>query len=457
MRDALRSILVVDDEPALREVLDVRLRDAGYEVALAGSGEEARSALDAGDPDLVLSDVVLPDASGLDLLDLLRGPAPGRPVILMTAFGSIDVAVEAMKRGAFDFLTKPLDYDKLAALLEAARRTLHRQLETEAIERTLEQEASVAGLIGRSKPMRKVQELLRTVAESEASVILTGESGTGKEVAARAIHRLSRRARGPLVAVNAAALPEGLVESELFGHQAGAFTGATTARPGCFEMADGGTLFLDEIAEMPVELQPRFLRVLEDGRVRRLGARNEIAVDVRVLTATNRDPEDAVRAGKLREDLFYRLNVFTVELPPLRDRLDDVALLAQHFIEAFNDKHRVEVRGVAADALELMTGYHWPGNVRELRNVVERSMILAREGWIESTHLPPFLRDSSLARGARIVLPPDITAQEAERIVILETLERCGNNKSQAARRLGLDVKTIRNKLRTYGVTAERR
>ncbi len=453
----LRTILVVDDEPALREVLQVRLSDWGYGVELASDGASAREAVERLQPDLVISDVVLPDASGLDLLDLLRGPAPGRPVILITAFGSIDVAVEAMKRGAFDFLTKPLDYDKLSSLVKAAERELARHQETRALQRRLRRDPGVGGLIGRSRVMREVQDLIRVVGESEASVILTGESGTGKEVAAHAIHHLSRRAGGPFIAVNAAALPEGLIESELFGHQAGAFTGATAARPGCFEMADGGTLFLDEIAEMPVELQRRFLRVLEDGKVRRLGARRELEVDVRVLTATNCDPEEAVRTGELREDLFYRLNVFTVELPPLRERLDDVALLAQHFIETFNEKHRVEVRGVGADALELMVGYHWPGNVRELRNIIERSMILAREGWIESFHLPPFLRDSSLARGARIVLPPDVTALDAERILILETLERCGNNKSQAARRLGLDVKTIRNKLRTYGVSAERR
>ena len=447
---------MVDDETAVREVLEVRLSDWGYDVELAEDGAAAREAVERSQPDLVISDVVLPDASGLDLLDLLRGPAPGRPVILITAFGSIDAGVEAMKRGALDFLTKPLDYDKLRSLLAEAERRLERHAETARLQRRLRRDAGVGGLIGTSGAMREVQELIRVVANSEASVILTGESGTGKEVAARAIHSSSRRAKEALIAVNTAALPEGLVESELFGHQAGAFTGATTARPGCFEMADRGTLFLDEIAEMSVELQPRFLRVIEDGKVRRLGGRREIAVDVRVLAATNRDPEVAVKEGRLREDLFYRLNVFTVELPPLRDRLDDVPLLAQYFISGFNDKHRVDVEGVSSDALELMVDYHWPGNVRELRNVVERAMILAREGWIESVHLPPFLRDGSMARGAQIVLPADVTAQEAERILILRTLEQCNNNKSQAARRLGVDVKTIRNKLRSYGVTIER-
>jgi DNA-binding NtrC family response regulator len=452
-----KTILVVDDETAVREVLQLRLSDWGYDVELAADGAAARAEVERTQPDFVISDVVLPDASGLELLDLLRGPAPGRPVILITAFGSIDAAVEAMKRGALDFLTKPIDYDKLRSLLAAAERQLARHAETARLEYRLSHNAGIGGLIGDSSVMRSLQKLIRVVADSEASVILTGESGTGKEVAARAIHRLSRRAKGPWVAINAAALPEGLVESELFGHQAGAFTGATTARPGCFEMAHGGTLFLDEIAEMPVEMQPRFLRVLEDGLVRRLGGRREIAVDVRVLAATNRDPQEAVKNGQLREDLFYRLNVFTVELPPLRTRLDDVPLLAQFFITAFNEKHRVEIDGVSAEALDLMLDYHWPGNVRELRNVIERAMILAREGWIESVHLPPFLRDGSIARGERIVLPPDVTAQEAERIVILETLDQCGNNKSRAARRLGLDVKTIRNKLRHYGVTAERK
>jgi len=457
MADATpNTILVVDDETAVREVLHHRLSDWGYQVELAEDGASAREAVERTQPDLVISDVVLPDASGLDLLDLLRGPAPGRPVILITAFGSIDAGVEAMKRGALDFLTKPIDYDKLRSVLAEAERRLSRHADTARLERRLKRGAGVGGLVGVSRAMREVQKLIRLVADSEASVILTGESGTGKEVAARAIHQLGRRAGEPLIAVNAAALPEGLVESELFGHQAGAFTGATTARPGCFEMADRGTLFLDEIAEMSIDLQPRLLRVIEDGKVRRLGGRREIAVDVRVLAATNRDPEEAVKAGRLREDLFYRLNVFTVELPPLRDRLEDVPLLAQFFIANFNDKHRVDVEGVSAEALDLMIEYHWPGNVRELRNIVERAMILAREGWIESVHLPPFLRDGSMARGSRIVLPAEVTAQEAERIVILETLDQCKNNKSQAARRLGVDVKTIRNKLRSYGLTAER-
>jgi DNA-binding NtrC family response regulator len=342
------KILVVDDEAAVREVLQVRLADWGYAVELAADGSEARRVVESAAPDLVISDVVLPDASGLDLLDLLRGPAPGRPVILITAFGSIDAAVEAMKRGALDFLTKPIDYDKLRSLLAAAERQLERHAETAALERRLERGAGVAGLVGASRVMRRVQKLIRTVAGSEASVILTGESGTGKEIAAQAIHQLSRRAGGPLEADNTPALPEGLVESELFGHQAGAFTGATATRPGCFEMADGGTLFLDEIAEMPVELQPRFLRVLEDGKVRRLGARGEVDVDVRVLEATNHAPQVAVKEGRLREDLFYRLNVFTVELPPLRERLDDDPLLAQHFIAVFKRKHRVEVEGVGS-------------------------------------------------------------------------------------------------------------
>ncbi|MDH3404374.1 MAG: sigma-54 dependent transcriptional regulator [Acidobacteriota bacterium] len=451
------TILVVDDEAAVREVLALRLRDWGYGVELAADGAAARAVLDRARPDLVISDVVLPDASGLELLDLLRGPAPGRPVILITAFGSIDAAVEAMKRGALDFLTKPLDYGKLRSLLTAAERRLERQRETTRLERRLRGSPGVGGLIGTSRAMREVQKLVRIVAASEASVILTGESGTGKEVAAQAIHRLSSRSAAPLVAINTAALPEGLVESELFGHQAGAFTGATTARPGCFEMADGGILFLDEIAEMPVALQPRFLRVLEDGLVRRLGGRREIAVDVRVLAATHRDPLAAVEEGLLRADLFYRLNVFTVELPPLRARLEDLALLAQHFISSFNDKHRVDVAGVSAEALDLMGEYHWPGNVRELRNVMERAMILAREGWIESVHLPPFLRDGSVARRRGIVLPPDVTASEAERIVVLETLAQCGDNKSEAARRLGVDVKTVRNKLRAYGRAAGRK
>jgi transcriptional regulator with PAS, ATPase and Fis domain len=300
--------------------------------------------------------------------------------------------------------------------------------------------------------MREVYALIKSVAAGDSSVIITGESGTGKELAARTIHELSARAKGPFIAINAAAIPEGLIESEVFGHERGAFTGAISARPGCFELADRGTLFLDEIAEMPMALQPKLLRVLEDGRVRRLGGRQEFSFDVRVLAATNRDPREAVKNGKLREDLYYRLNVFTVTMPPLRDRKEDTVLLAHHFIREFNQKHGMRVEGPGEETLELLKTYSWPGNVREMRNVIERAVILAKAGWIAPSHLPPYIQNPTDESEAKIVLPVGITMAEAEKELILKTLEKVGHNKAEAARQLGVDVKTIRNKLKSYGL-----
>jgi DNA-binding NtrC family response regulator len=445
------KILVVDDEPALREVLSLRIESWGYEVTTAADAFAAERLLDEVDPDIILSDVRMPQLSGLELLRRLRGRDAARPVILMTAHGSIDTAVEAMKEGAQDFLTKPLDYTKLHVLLETAAADLRRKRETQSLERSLDESPGYGHLIGRSAPMLELYATLEVLAASDASALITGESGTGKEVVARTIHETSSRRNAPFVAVNSAAIPEGLIESELFGHEKGAFTGAVRMREGCFEQADGGTLFLDEIAEMPMALQPKLLRILEDGRVRRLGATSEISFDVRVLAATNRAPALAVEEGLFREDLFYRLNVFELVVPPLRDRIDDLPLLAQHFVRDFNRKHAMEVAGLRDETQALLEGYPWPGNVRELRNVLERAVIVARGGWIEPSHLPPYVRGSNGGRPT-LRVPVGTTAAEAERVLILRTLEHVGNNKAEAARQLGLDVKTIRNKLKSYGI-----
>jgi transcriptional regulator with PAS, ATPase and Fis domain len=316
----------------------------------------------------------------------------------------------------------------------------------------LEHGKSLGAFIGTSRKMREVYDLIRSVSGTDTSVIITGESGTGKELAARTIHELSSRAKNPFVPINAAAIPENLIESELFGHEKGAFTGAVAARAGCFELANRGTLFLDEIAEMPIALQPRLLRVLEDKRVRRLGGAQEFLVDVRVLTATNQDPPEAVGKNKLREDLFYRLNVFTVALPPLRERLSDLPLLSQYFIQEFNAKHRMQVEGLREEALNLLQEYGWPGNVRELRNTMERAVILARTKWIEPSHLPVYISAAPGAGFGKIVLAEGTTVADAERELIIRTLRSAGHNKAEAARRLGLDVKTIRNKLKSYGM-----
>jgi transcriptional regulator with PAS, ATPase and Fis domain len=302
--------------------------------------------------------------------------------------------------------------------------------------------------------MREVYDLLASISTSDASVIITGESGTGKELAARTIHELSARNKGPFIAINAAAIPENLLESEVFGHEKGSFTGATGVRAGCFELANHGTLFLDEIVEMPVLLQPKLLRVLEDQRVRRVGGSQELQVDVRVLAASNQEPRNAVGNKKLREDLFYRLNVFTVALPPLRQHKTDIPLLVRAFIQEFNNKHSAQVESLKGEALELLNAYSWPGNVRELRNILERAVILAKGPWIEPSHLPSYIQNPTAVPGSRgeIALPVGVTAAEAEKELILRTLRATDNNKAEAARRLGLDVKTIRNKLKSYGI-----
>ncbi|MGB5294016.1 MAG: sigma-54 dependent transcriptional regulator [Thermoanaerobaculia bacterium] len=449
------KVLVVDDEAAMREVLEMRLKQWGFEVVVAKNAVEALALVEERNPDAVISDLVLPDSSGLDLVRSLQSGEVHRPVIMITAHGAVDIAVEAMKLGAMDFLTKPIDYEKLKATLAAAKHELERRTLAQHLEQTLAEGAGLGQLVGESKPMREVYELLRVLAKSEASAIITGESGTGKELAARAVHDLSARSGGPFIAVNTAAIPEGITESELFGHERGAFTGAASPRAGYFEMADRGTLFLDEISEMPAVLQPKLLRVLEDGQVRRVGGKSERSVDVRTVAATNRDPESALDSGLLRDDLYYRLCVFTVEMPSLRSRPEDISLLTQHFITQFNAKHGTSVEGISEATLDRLGSYDWPGNVRELRNVVERGIILARQGWIETVHLPPFIQGGEIETRGGLVLPEGTTVAEAEKMLILQTLEREGNNKAKAARSLGVDVKTIRNKLRAWGMSGK--
>jgi DNA-binding NtrC family response regulator len=446
------KILIVDDEPAIREVLEMILQEWGYDVRLASDGAEARDLVESYDPEIVISDVVMPQLSGLDLLRLLKAGNSNRPVILVTAHASIDLAVESMKQGAQDFITKPMDYPKLRAILKAAESDIEMRTASKKLTSQLERGSGFGEFVGTSKAMREVYDLIQSLSSSDASAIITGESGTGKELAARTIHRLSSRADGPFIAVNSSAIPETLIESEVFGHEKGAFTGAIGVRAGCFELANGGSLFLDEIGEMPLALQPKLLRVLEDGKVRRLGGKQEYEFDVRVIAATNQEPRTAIQEGRLREDLYYRLTVFTVHLPALRDRKEDIPLLAQHFIQEFNRKHGTSVEALRDDAMEMLMTYSWPGNVREFRNVMERALILAKGEWIEIFHLPPYLRHPGAESSTKIVLPLGITAAEAERELILKTLEKTNHNKAEAARQLGLDVKTIRNKLKSYKI-----
>jgi DNA-binding NtrC family response regulator len=444
------KILLADDDADMRELLHIRLQQWGFDVHVASDGEQARDLVESVNPDLVISDVLMPKLSGLDLVRWLKAGNPDRPVLLFTIQASVDLAVEAMKLGAQDFLTKPLDFGKLKASLDSILGDVKSKDESKKLAVQLEKGAGFRNFVGISRAMRELYTLIQSVSQTDTSVLITGESGTGKELVARSVHDLSARASGPFIAINTAAIPETLIESEIFGHEKGAFTGAIGMHQGCFEMAHQGTLFLDEIAEMPSHLQPRLLRVLQDGRLRRVGGRKEFEFDVRVIAATNLEVRSAIENGKLREDLYYRLNVFGLRAPPLRERKEDIHLLAQHFIRESNQKHGTQVEALRARALKLLVDYSWPGNVREMRNVIERAVILAQSDWIETSHLPAYLVEENSV----LLTPSSLTAADAERELILKTLKGVGNKKSEAARRLGLDVKTIRNKLKSYGMGA---
>ncbi|MEM9694213.1 MAG: sigma-54 dependent transcriptional regulator [Myxococcota bacterium] len=432
-------VLVVDDEAAMREVLAARLEGWGHDVTTADSCEAASRALSRSSADVVISDLVLPDGTGLDVLE--RHRRPGCLFVIVTAYGTVDTAVAAMKGGAAEFLTKPLDYVALRLLLR-------RHLEQRVV--TVEAELDTADLLlGRSPAMAAVREQIAAVAPSQTSVMVVGESGTGKELVARSIVAQSHRADGPYVPVNAAAISDGLFEGELLGHERGAFTGATESRAGMFERAHRGTLFLDEITEMPARLQPKLLRVLEDGHVRRVGGNREVACDVRLIAATNRQPDDAIAAGVLRRDIFHRLCVFRIDVPPLRERLEDVALLSQYLLADFARREGRSPPAITTGALDRLRDHHYPGNVRELRNVLARASLVSGGKTVDEQHI---VLDASVPRERRategITLPSQVTAAEAERILIAETMRRTNHNKSEVARRLGLDVKTVRKKLK---------
>jgi DNA-binding NtrC family response regulator len=446
-------VLVVDDEPAEREGLARLVGQWGYEVETAGSGEEALNLIESQHPAVVLTDLVLPEMDGLTLLQKLR--ETGRPpiVLLVTGHGTVETAVEAMRHGAFDYLTKPVDATRLQVLLEKSIEQESLSREVNFLRHQLRQKGSFGQLVGQAKGMQEVYRWIELAATSTAPVLIYGESGTGKELVARTIHDLSNRRNKPFVAINCAAIPETLIESELFGHERGAFTGATERRLGCFELADGGTLFLDEIAEMDNSTQAKLLRVLQEGNFRRVGGgKTEIQVDVRVVAATNRVPSEALAQGQLREDLFYRLNVFAIPLPPLRERKEDIPLLARTFIEEFNRQDNRQIRGLTPDAERALDRYHWPGNVRELRNVVQRAVVLGGTGLIEFEHLPEnVVRTVAPAAPAATGVTP---IREMEREMILRALDETGQDKRRAAALLGISLKTLYNTLAKYGIQA---
>jgi DNA-binding NtrC family response regulator len=448
------KILVVDDEPAERDGLARLVGQWGYEVETASSGEEALNMVESQHPAVVVTDLVLPEMDGLTLLQRLK--ETGRPpiVLLVTGHGTVETAVEAMRHGAFDYLTKPVDTTRLQVLLEKSIEQESLSREVNLLRHQLRQKGSFGQMVGQSRSMQEVYRWVELAATSTAPVLVYGESGTGKELVARTVHELSNRRNKPFVAINCAAIPETLIESELFGHERGAFTGATERRLGCFELTDGGTLFLDEIAEMDPNTQAKLLRVLQEGSFRRVGSgKGEIQVDVRVVAATNQVPTEAIANGKLREDLFYRLNVFSIHLPPLRDRREDIPLLARNFIEEFNRQDNRQVRGLAAETEKELERYHWPGNVRELRNVIQRAVVISSTGLIGAEHLPDnVLRPAPAAAptGGGSVTP----IREMERDMILRALEETGQDKRRAAQLLGISLKTLYNKLAKYGIQA---
>jgi DNA-binding NtrC family response regulator len=443
-------ILIVDDEPATRSGLQELLTGWGHDVAAAADGEEALAQVSEVRPDLIIADLVMPRLDGLGLLRALKTDTASPAVIILTGQGTIETAVEAMREGAYDYLTKPVDLGRLRLLVDKALQQEAVSREVKLLRHQVRHLGRCGRLIGRTPAMREVYRLMELAAPSTAPVLVWGESGTGKELVARTIHDLSPRRDGPFVPINCAAIPETLLESEIFGHERGAFTGATERRMGCFELADGGTIFLDEVAEMQVSTQAKFLRILQEGRFRRLGGKTELRVDVRVVAATNKDPWQAVRDGLLREDLYYRLNVFNLHLPPLRERGDDLPPLIQAFLEEFAAKYAKTVRGVEGEALELLKRHTWPGNIRELRNVLERAVLVARGELIGPADVPAELRAQARQPNQGLELRVGMTIDEAERMLIMQTLQQTGQNKTRAAEMLGISLKTLHNKLTRY-------
>jgi two-component system response regulator HydG len=445
-------ILVVDDELSMCQLLETDLRLRGFEPVSRTSADEALQLVKEADFDVLLTDLRMPSMTGTELCERIAANRPDVPVVVMTAFGSLETAVAAIRAGAYDFVTKPIEMDLLALTLERA--VNHRQLQEQVkiLSEAVEYAEPFGEMIGASPPMQKLYRELSRIAATESTVLISGESGTGKELVARSIHRNSRRKHGPFVAVNCAALPEMLLESELFGHEKGAFTDARTDRKGLFLQAEGGTLFLDEIGEMPMTVQPKLLRALEENSVRPVGSDKEVAFNVRLITATNRDLRSQIEEAGFREDLFFRIHVIPIELPPLRARGGDVLLLAQQFVTTYAQKAGRQVTGISEPAAKKLLAYSWPGNIRELRNVIERAVALTQFDKIAVDDLPEKISDY---RSSQVFIGGDdpselVPLEEIERRYILHVLASLRGNKTLAARTLGLDRKTLYRKLQQY-------
>jgi DNA-binding NtrC family response regulator len=441
-------ILLVEDDAAQRVGLQQLLTSWGYTVDVASNGVEALAKVTEARPTIVLSDLIMPGMGGLDLLKKLKQQEElDLTVVLMTAQGTVESAVEAIKVGAYDYLTKPVDPQRMKILLDQIIQRHDTLREMRVLRRQLQERGTFGKMIGASIEMRKIYQVIEQAAPTVASVLVSGESGTGKELVAQTIHQISPRVSQPFVPLNCAAIPDSLLESELFGHEKGAFTGAIARRQGCFELANRGTLFLDEISEMTPTTQAKLLRVLQERTFRPLGGQREQSVDIRVVAATNTDPPEAVRQNKLREDLYYRLNVFAIRLPPLRDRKEDLPMLIQAFIKEFNTRNGRSVAGLSDRAMQILERYDWPGNVRELRNVMERATIVAKGAVIEVGDMPALANASHAAPGSSLGLAPGTTVDQAEEQLIEVTLQHTGGNKTRAAEMLGISLKTLHNKL----------
>jgi two-component system response regulator HydG len=426
----------------------------GYEISEADDGDTAIQMVHGRPYDLILMDIRMIKVSGLEALAEIKAYNPAIPVIIMTAYSSVETAVEGLKKGAYDYLTKPLDFDELRLAMERAMDHSHLKEENRLLRETLGTQFDYRNIIGRSTAMVKLLETVAQVAPSEATVLITGESGTGKELIAGAIHFNSPRKAGPFVKINCAALTETLLESELFGHEKGAFTGAHRRREGRFLLADGGSLFLDEVSAMSLAMQVKLLRVLQEREITRVGGEEVIKVDVRVIAATNKDLIQEIEENRFREDLYYRLNVVALNVPRLREREEDIPLLTQHFLGMFAEKNQKKIKGLTPQAMDRLLKYEWPGNVRELMNAIERAVVLSRSEYLDQEDLPMVVKDEDsegLGLLTESTVPGDLPLDEVEKVTILKTLEACGGNKSEAARRLGITRKTLHKKLKKYG------
>lgn len=458
-----RKVLVVDDDRRILDLLREFLHRMGMEVTTAASAPEALACMEKGELDVLLTDLVLPGADGLELLERISRMSMPPVAIVLTGHGSIESAVKAMRLGAFDYITKPIHLEEIRMVVQKALSFRQLRKENLQLRQQLRDKYRFENLIGHSHAMQSIQKMVERVADTDSTVLIFGESGTGKELVARALHYNSHRRERPLVVVNCSAIPPDLLESELFGHEQGAFTGAVRTRIGKFESAQGGTVFLDEIGDMSPHLQAKLLRVLQEHEIERLGGNSPLRVDVRIIAATHRNLEEAIKEGRFREDLYYRLNVIPIRVPPLRERKSDIPLLVQHFVEKFNAARGKRLAGFSKEAIEVLMNYSWPGNVRELEHLVERMVILQGEGVVEASQLPPPYSEAAQKKAQPGPLLPeegmDLPAwvKETERALILQALERCGGVKNKAAKLLGINRTTLVEKMRRLGLPLKNR